>query len=647
VAHTRACGLLATVASLLLSGSLSAQVGQRDTVPLPELVITAERTPTPVSKSIATTTVIQGDDLRARGIYFVEDALKEVPGATPVPTGSYGGISSLFLRGGESDYVKVLIDGVAVNQPGGAYNFGTLTTDNVDRIEIVRGPVSVLYGSDAVTGVIQIFTRRGTPGVSANATTQAGSFGTWTGQVGATGARGPASFSGSLSRYTTDGIYPFNSGYASTAGAGAMTLRPDDRTDLTLTLRREDNTLHFPTDFTGAVVDSNQQSSFKATTLGLDFGRRVGGQVELRAHLDSRREVTGSEDQPDSPGDSLGFYSRNSGRSLRRTAGLSANLAAGSHLHLVTGAEGVFEALLEGGTSGAFDTTRSNYGFYGQGVIEPDSRSVVNLGLRLDQNQKFGTHLTVRAGAAYRLTRTLRVRGSVGTSFKEPSLRENYAQGLFERGNPDLNPEQSRGWEVGLEQTFLAGDATVAANYFDQRFHDLIQYDGAAQPDRPTYQNVARATSRGVELIAHLRPARQLTVSGSYTYLLTRVDDAGFASGADDIFVKGKPLVRRPKHSVRLDARGQVDRLSVGAGLNYVGKRDDVDFAVFPQVRTSLPSYVTVDADASLALVRGGPGHPGVAATFRAENLFDRSYETVVGFAARGRALFAGARVGW
>lgn len=643
----RAGGLLAAVLSLLLAGSLTAQVAQRDTVPLPELVVTAERTPTPVSKSIATTTVIQGDDLRARGIYFVEDALKEVPGATPVPTGSFGGISSLFLRGGESDYVKVLIDGVAVNQPGGAYNFGTLTTDNVDRIEIVRGPVSVLYGSDAVTGVIEIFTRRGRPGVSANATTQAGTFGTWTGQVGATGARGPVSFSGSLSRYTTDGIYPFNSGYAGTAGSGAMTLRPDPRTDLTLTLRREDNTLHFPTDFTGAVVDSNQQSSFEATTLGLDLGRRFGGQVELRAHLDSRREVIGSQDQPDSPGDSLGFYSMNSGRSLRRSAGLSAHLTLGSRFHIVTGAEAIFEALLEGGTDGAFDTTRSNYGFYGQGVIEPDSRTVLNLGLRLDQNQRFGTHLTIRAGAAYRLTRTLRARGSVGTSFKEPSLRENYAQGLFERGNSDLNPEQSRSWEVGLEQTFLAGDATLAANYFDQRFHDLIQYDGAALPDKPTYQNIARATSRGVELIAHARPVRPLTLSGSYTYLFTRVDDAGFASGADDIFVVGKPLVRRPKHSVRLDARGQVDRLSVGAGLNYVGKRDDVDFAVFPQVRTSLSSYVTVDADASLTLLRSGPGHPGVAATFRAENLFDRSYETVVGFAGRGRALFAGARVGW
>jgi vitamin B12 transporter len=636
------------LAALALSSPLAAQQPQRDTVSLPELVVTAERTPTPVSKSIATTTVIRGEELRQRGIYFVEDALKQVPGAMAVPTGSYGGISSLFLRGGESDYVKVLIDGVAVNQPGGAYNFGTLSTDNIDRIEIVRGPVSVLYGSDAVTGVIQIFTRRGAPGLSANAASQAGTYGTWSGQIGASGARGPVSFSGGFSRYTTDGMYAFNSGYASTVGSGAVTVRPDDRSDITLTARRDDNTLHFPTDFTGAVVDSNQRSSQRATTLGLDLGRRVSDRAELRLHFDSRREVDGSQDLPDSPGDSLGFYSKNSGRTLRRSIDARGILAFGPRVRVNAGAEAVFEALAEGGTGGTFDTTRNNYGVYSQGIIDLGRRTLVNLGLRLEQNEKFGAHLTFRAGAVYALTAGLRARGSVGTSFKEPSLRENFAQTLFERGNPDLDPEQSRSWEVGLEQSFLDGDAALAANYFDQRFKDLIQYDALAQPGDPTYQNVARATSRGVEVIGHLRPLRQLTLAAAYTYLFTRVDDAGFNTASGDVFVEGKPLVRRPKHSARVDARGRVaDRVSLGAGVNYVGRRDDVDFRPFPSIRTTLPAYVTVDADASVDLLRQGPGRPGVAATFRAENLFDESYDTVVGFAGRGRAFFAGARVGF
>lgn len=636
----------AAAALVALATPLAAQ--QRDTVELPELVVTADRTPTPIEKSIATTTVLRGQDLRERGIYFVEDALKQVPGAMPVPSGSYGGISSLFLRGGESDYVKVLVDGVAVNLPGGGFNFGTLSTDNIDRIEIVRGPVSVLYGSDAVTGVIQIFTRRGAPGLSVQASTQAGTYGTWTGQAGATGARGPVSFSAGLSRYTTDGTYQFNSAYDATVGNGAVTLRPDGRSELVFTARRDDNTLHFPTDFAGVVSDSNQKSGQQATTLGLDLGRRISTVAEVRLHLDSRREVDRSENQPDSPGDTLGFFSRNAGRTLRRSVDARANLIFRDRLRVVTGAEAAFEDLQEDGTSGAFDATRHDYALYGQGIIGLGRRLLTNLGLRLEQNEKFGSHFTFRAGAVYPLTTRLRVRGSIGTSFKEPSLQENYAQSLFERGNPGLDPEQSRSWEVGLEQSFLTGEATVAANYFDQRFRDLIQYDGNAPPNAPTYRNVARATSRGVEIIAHVRPVRQLTLSGSYTLLFTRVDDAGLSSGAGDVFVDGKSLIRRPKHSVRVDARTHVaGRATLGAGMNYVGRRDDVDFRPFPSIRTTLSPYVTVDADASLDLLRQGRGRPGIAATFRAENLFDKSYETVVGFAGRGRALFGGARVGY
>ncbi|MFN8651112.1 MAG: TonB-dependent receptor [Gemmatimonadales bacterium] len=637
---------LAGVALAFLPATGAAQQAGRDTVALPDLVVTAERTPTPAGKSIATTTVIRGEELAARGIYFLEDALKEVPGATPVPTGSYGGISSLFLRGGESDYVKVLIDGVAVNQPGGAFDFGTLSTDNIDRIEVVRGPVSVLYGSDAVTGVIQVFTKPGASGFSAHAQSQGGSYGTWTGEAGASGTLGRFSYSGSLSRYTSDGIYRFNSGYRSTVGTGMLRWNPDAATELSLTARRDDHTLHFPTDFTGAVVDSNQYSSGQATTLGLEASRRLSPRVEVRLHADSRRELSHAVNGPDSPGD-VDFFSDNAGRSLRRSVSASADLRLADGVRVIGGADAVFESLLESGSSGAFDTTRHNYGLFSQGLIDLGERTTVNVGTRLDQNQRFGTHVTVRAGAAYRITGSLRARGSIGTSFKEPSLRENYAQGLFERGNPNLDPEQARSWEVGLEETLLDGGLTLAANYFDQRFRDLIQYDGAAGPTDPTYQNVARATSRGVEVMTRVNAARGLTLSGSYTYLFTRVDDAGFSTDPNDVFVRGQSLIRRPKHSARLDARAQVSRLALGAGLNYVGRRDDVDFRVFPQVRTALRSYITVDADAAFDLVRRGPGRPGFAATVRAENLFDRSYETVVGFAGRGRGVFAGGRVTW
>src|SRR5438034_9826992 len=167
---------LSLLASLATSGGLAAQVP--DTVMLNPVVVTATRFPRSAAGVPAAVTVLRGVDLRAQGIHTVLEALRDVPGAAVVQTGSFGGQTSLFLRGGQSNYVKVLVDGVPVNQPGGSYDFANLTTDNVDRIEVLRGPASVLYGSDAVTGVVQIFTRWGTGPGQADLSLQVGTYGT-------------------------------------------------------------------------------------------------------------------------------------------------------------------------------------------------------------------------------------------------------------------------------------------------------------------------------------------------------------------------------------------------------------------------------------------------------------------------------------
>ena len=638
---------LVSLGLLTLIGPLAAQE-PRDTVRLEELVVTADRAPTPASRVVAATTVITGDQLREAGIYFVEQALARVPGAAVVPTGSYGGVSSVFLRGGESDFTKVLIDGVPVNQGGGAFNFGTLSTDNVERIEIVRGPASVLYGSDAVTGVINVITRRGRGGFRAEAASQAGSHGTWRGDVGVSGATPEVSYSASLGRYRTDGIYRFNSGYGSTVGSAALTVRPDARTDLTLTARTGDNHLKYATDFTGAVTDSNQASRQDATTLGLEAGRRLGDAVEVRVLLASHGQTDRAQDLPDSPGDSLGFYFQSQGRSLRRSADARAIVRVGTAVQLTAGGQAEFERLEEFSTGGApFEASRRNVGGYAQAVVDLSARLLLNAGLRLDDNQKFGTHATYRLGAIYAVAGGLRLRGALGSAFKEPSLRENFARSAFEVGNPSLAPEQSRSWELGVEQGLAGGAVVLAVSYFDQRFRNLIQYDGAAAPGTPNYANVARATARGLEVSGEFRPTPDLTLTASYTRLRTRVDDPGFSAGAGDAFVDGKELIRRPAHSARVDGRARLaDRVGLGLGVSYIGERADVDFRPFPSVRTRLRGVVTLDADATVDLLREHPGRPSLAATLRGENLTDVRYSTVVGFRARGRAVLAGLRVG-
>jgi vitamin B12 transporter len=649
---------------VLAHGAGIPAVSAQDQVPpveLEELVVTADRAPTPATRAIAATTVITGEELRQRGVYFLEDALRQAPGATVVSTGSYGGIGSLFVRGGESDQTKVLIDGVPVNQAGGAFNFGTLSTDNVDRIEIVRGPVSVLYGSDAMTGVVQVFTRKGTGRLRGAAATAAGTFGTWRGDVGASGGSDQASFSVGLSRYTSDGVHRFNSSYRSTVASGALTVRPDAATVATLTARTGDNTLHYPTDFAGVVSDSNQVNLQNGMTLGLELARQLTSRAEVRVALASHSQTDGADNAADSPGDTLGFYaSQSQARSLRRSLDARGTLQFGDGVRVTAGAQAEFQDLREftrseynfggGPTVTAdppLDAARRNVGFYGQALVDVGPRILLNLGGRVDENEKFGTHGTYRLGGVLKLSRRFRVRAAAGSGFKEPSLRENYVRTAFEVGNPDLKPEESRSWEVGVEQGLWNGAVTLSASYFDQRFRNLIQYNGAAAPGAPSYENVARATARGVELTGSVRPGHGISVTGSYTFLHTRVDDPGFSTAPGDVFVKGQPLIRRPRHTTRLDGRARIaDRATLGVAASVVASREDVDFRPFPSVRTTLPSYVTVDVDAAVDLLREAGGKPGVTATFRVENLFDERYETVVGFPARGRAVLVGARVG-
>jgi vitamin B12 transporter len=649
---------LAIALAALAPLALTAQ-DVRDTVELEELVITADRTPLPASRVVSPTTVIDGDQLRARGIRNVAEALRDVPGAMIVPTGSYGSQTSLFLRGGESDYVKVLVDGVPVNQPGGFFDFAHLTTDNVERIEVTRGPSSVLYGSDAVAGVVQVFTREGSGPFRGEASFRAGTFGTWAAEGTVLGGGATMSYSAGLARFSTGGIYDFNNDYRNTVASGGLTLRPDDRTDLTLTARTGDLTSEFPTDFTGAPVDRNSRVLQDGTTLGLTLGRRVSPALEVRAFLASHTQNDGSEDRPDNAADTLGFFASASQARLRRqSADVRATFTPSATARLTLGAAAEFESLREAthaqsnfgsGTSLSaeeFDANRRNIGLYGQAIVDVGPRLLLNLGARLDDNENFGAHATVRTGAIYRLLPATRLRASLGTGFKEPSLREHFARSAFEVGNPELDPERSLGWELGAEQSLLNGDVVLAATWFDQRFKDLIQYNGAVPPGESNYQNVAEASSRGLELEATMRPLPSTTLSASYTWLRTRVDDAGVAAGAS--FLEGRALLRRPAHTVRLDARTRIARRAgFGVTVQHVGERKDVDFAPFPAKRVTLDAYTLVDLDLSVDLVRGPDGRALFGTLFRAENLLDEEYVTVVGFPGRGRALQVGGRVGF
>lgn len=615
------------ITASLLAPSLLHGQGTPDTVTLPAVVVTATRVPITLQSASAAITVISGESLRARGITTVADALRLMPGAAVVATGSFGGQTSLFVRGGESDYVKVLVDGVPQNQPGGFYDFANLGTEDVERIEIVRGPVSVLYGSDAVAGVVQVFTRSGLGRTNGSLAFGGGSYGTEWGSGAMSGAAGSLGWDVTLARRSTDGTYRFNSADRRSLAGASLRFAPDARTQARLSVRYADALFHFPTDGAGQVADSDQHTSDRGPSAALDLARTLSGRLDAGVNVAWHREESRYDNGADSPGDTSVFCCFHSRDVLQR-------LVAGGRtsLHLQPGAvvtAGV-EREIQRQSGSTLDTTRGNTAGYAQLLLDPGRAVSITAGGRLDHNQQFGDHLTGRAGVAWRLGRT-RLRASAGTGFKEPSFFENFATG-FARGNPSLRPERSTSWEVGAEHTLLQGRLSLQATWFDQRFRDFIQYSAVGVgPDSVNYVNIGEATARGLELSVRSTLGHELTLEAAYTYLRSRDQSTG------------ERLLRRPTHVGSLQlAHPLAGRGSVALAARFTGERDDQDFTAFPAAVVPLPARTVVDASADYRLSAGRGALPGLLITGRVENVLDASYEEAVHFPAPRRTLLIG-----
>jgi vitamin B12 transporter len=357
----------------------------------------------------------------------------------------------------------------------------------------------------------------------------------------------------------------------------------------------------------------------------------------------------GTNDAQDDENDTQGFYAFRSIQDLsRQSVDLRTNVYFDDGIILTAGAqleqqeERAFnESESEfGSSSGSTDVERSNRAYYAQLLAKMAGFSVV-AGGRLDDNEAFGTFVTYRAAAAYGLSGT-KLRASVGRSFKAPTFFENFATG-FVVGNPDLEPERSLSWEVGLEKTLFDGRVTLVSTYFDQTFEDLIQFTFSQQPN---YVNVAEAQAYGFELEANIVPVADLAITANYTRLETEVIDAGFDSGDGATFVEGARLLRRPTNTVSATAtyRGW-ERGTFSLVGHHVGNRDDRDFGSFPAAPVVLPAYTTVDLAAQFDLLPRREAALRLIWTVRVENLFDKAYAGAFGFPNRRRTVFVGGRV--
>jgi vitamin B12 transporter len=384
--------------------------------------------------------------------------------------------------------------------------------------------------------------------------------------------------------------------------------------------------------------------------LGLDASRHLTSRVDLRVLGAASRLDGGSSNNPDSPGDTTGFYSRDDSRIERRSAELRTDVRATDRTTLSIGAavereqarsasESQFQTFPASATT--FAAHRTNDAVYAQFIGLAAERLTYTASGRVDDNATYGTFVTGRASLAWQLAGSTSVRAAIGNAFKAPAFEETFSSS-FTIGNPDLQPERTVSWEASVEHR-VGQRLAMTATYFDQHFRDLIQYvSGDASTDfRGTNQNLGAASARGVELEARAPMVGAFDLGANVTLLRTNVTDAG--NGAFGTFVNGERLLRRPARSAAFNADYRLARGSrIGAAVRVVGSRDDRDFA--NDVRVELPSYTLLDLSAEASLGGLGASLSHLTLTGRIENALDRDYQPSFGFAAPGRRVLVGAR---
>jgi vitamin B12 transporter len=628
---------ISVLAFLVASTTPLAQ--QPDTTRLEPVVVTATRTHLEHGRGIATTTVIDASALRSAGVVDLTEALRSVPGIHLVRSGGPGTQVSLFLRGAESDHVRVLVDGVPVNEPGGSVDLSAWTLDGIARIEVVRGPASVLYGSDAVAGVVQLFTNRATASGQGSLRLSSGTYGTrsietslghggerWNVMAGAT-------------RRRSDGIQAFNSAWSNDALSARAGWTGEATTAFVTAQQRRDE-LHVPTDGAGRVVDINAFRQERRSVVGAELSHRLSERVRVTAGASALEGRGITDDLPDGPADSLGLHTYRNRGSVRRRV-VESRLEARPHnaLLAMVGVEWSFEAQRSRDSSNyggnpAFAADRTTRAAWVQLAGGPDQLQFT-VGARRDDNSVFGPFTTARAGVAARLSDRWQVRGSLGSSFKAPTFLEQFNT-AFTTGNPGLTPERGRVAELSVVHALRSGRGGASATAFRQRFSNLIQY--AWQQTGPHFFNVARAASDGLELEGRLRVGPRLEINGASTWLSTEVLDAGLDEGAGAVFVNGERLLRRPTHTFTLGVVGTPGpRLTLQAAATRIGRRDDRDFSTFPARPVELDAWMRGDVGATWAAT------PAVRVTLRVENFTGALYEEAFGFAAPRRQVNVGA----
>ena len=614
------------------------------------VVVTGTRTPVPSEAAGADIDMLTAGQLITMQPTAASEAIRFLPGAVVNDAGQRGGLTSLFVRGGESRYNKVIVDGVTINEPGGTFDFGTLRLDQADRIEFVRGAQSTLYGSDAMTSVVQVWTRIGsTPVPEFTFGADGGNFSTARGYAALAGARGRFDYNLFGSQFNTNGA-GINNSYSDSLEGANVGAALNDRTSLRVRFRHSNSHTGVPGEwnFNGSPLQPPDPSDWSqlndllgsaelAVTgpsgwqhhfTGFDYVYRYN-ELNLNGDADRVFDFASHEvDHINRAGfEYQGDYSERSwahttfGYRIENENGFVGNLAYGAQTH----------------------GQRLSNDVYAQQLVTWKSLTAI-AGGRFVHNSAFGnigvprvalTWQALRGGEIFSGTR---LRFSYATAFKEPRLEETF-NGIppnpFNIPNPGLKPEHTRSFEAGLQQDLLQGKYVFTATYFNNLFRDQINYVTVDFVNFVgEYSNVNQALAHGSEVGLQAKLRSRLLLNTAYTYTSTQILEN--PAPINSLYNPGQPLLRRPKHSATALLSYLGSRWGGSVGASFVGRRPDSDFLGFGIDHAA--GYVRADLGGWYAV------HPRITAYINVENALDRRYNEVVGYPALPINFRAGMR---
>jgi vitamin B12 transporter len=653
-----------------------------------QMVVTVTRTETATGELAGSVTVLPSEELRLENQSLISESLRAVPGLSVAQTGGRGGLTSIFARGGESDYNKVLIDGVPVNAAGGLFDFASLTPENLDRVEVVRGPHSALFGSDAMTSVIQLITRRGTTSQPEfELSGEGGSFDSHRETARLSGLADWFDYSASFGYQSTEGRFR-NSDYLNRSASANLGFQLRPGAELRVTVRSNNSGLGVPGPTADLFADPDQRQKHRdiALAAGLDLrttsrwrqtARFIYSEFETHNFDPAGQDLT----QPDTPpapfGNDFVFtfsdHQKRSGLQYQTIAVLSS-----SNL-LTAGVDFEHEAAVFDDGFSRVSPSRNNLGIYVQdqaafrerlfftagvrverntGSVPEDLRATLialgstapsgNVGFGFSANPKIAAAFVARTHKEGDAVGMTRIKGSFGTGIKEPGLDEAFSPSIFFLGNPKADPERAISFDAGVTQEFFNRRGSLDVTYFDGRFRDQIAFlfdpvtFGPIQlPDGTltNFVNVERASARGIELAAAARPLVQLRIAGSYTFLRSKVEQAANVLSPE----VGLSLLRRPRHSGALEVSWVAQRYDLTVDGSFVGSRRDLDPVTGVRFMNGQPIF----NDGYAKLNAAGSYRAGRFITLfaRAENLLNQDYQEILGFPAYRFNFSAGLRV--